>query len=82
MPCGGATVFALIQPLVWGGLAYTMGAILEYLRWPVLVGGVLQWHEMLHVAVLIGLSCHWVFTYQIADGNVQPRALDYSTSAT
>lgn len=64
--------FAFVQLLVWGGLAYTAGAILEYLQWPVLVGGVVQWHEVLHVAVLVGLSCHWAFTYQIADGHVEP----------
>ena len=64
--------FAFVQLLVWGGLAYTTGAILEFLRWPVLVGGVVHWHEVLHIAVLIGLSCHWAFTYKIADGHVKP----------
>lgn len=64
--------FVFMQPLLWGGLAYTAGAVIEMLRWPVIVNGVLQWHEILHVAVLIGLSCHWAFTYQIADGHVEP----------
>lgn len=64
--------FAFVQPLVWGGLAYTVGAILEMLRWPTVVSGVVQWHEMLHLAVLVGLSCHWTFTFQIADGHVSP----------
>lgn len=64
--------FAFMQLLLWGGLAYTAGAILEYLRWPTVVAGIVQWHEMLHVAVLVGLSCHWAFTYCIADGHVKP----------
>ncbi len=64
--------FGFMQPLLWGGLAYTVGAILEYLRWPTVVSGVFQWHEFLHLAVLVGLSCHWAFTYQIADGHVEP----------
>ena len=62
--------FNFVQPLAWGGLAYTVGAILEGLRWPVLIGGVVQWHELLHVAVLVGLCCHWSFIYQIADGQI------------
>lgn len=64
--------FGFMQPLLWGGLAYTTGAILELLKWPTVVYGVLQWHEILHFSVLIGLSCHWAFTYQIADGHVEP----------
>ena len=64
--------FAFMQLLLWGGLAYTAGAILEYLKWPTVVTGVLQWHEMLHLAVLVGLSCHWAFTFHIADGHVKP----------
>jgi len=64
--------FNFVQPIFWGGLAYTLGAILEGLHWPILITGVVQWHEILHVAVLIGLTCHWAFTYQIADGHVAP----------
>jgi len=70
--------FHFVQPLAWGGLAYTVGAVLEGLRWPVLLAGVVQWHEMLHVAVLIGLCCHWSFIYQIADGHVNVARLSES----
>jgi channel protein (hemolysin III family) len=55
------------RPLMWGGLAYTIGGVLDSLRWPVLVSGVIQWHEIFHIAVLIGLGCHWAFIYSIAD---------------
>ncbi len=64
--------FQLIQPVLLGGLAYTVGAVLEGLNWPILVTGVVHSHEMLHVAVLLGLTCHWAFIYQIADGRVAP----------
>jgi len=33
---------------------------------------VVEWHEVLHVAVLVGLGSHWAFNYKIADGHVQP----------
>jgi len=55
------------RPLMWGGFAYTIGAILDILHWPVLVSGVIQWHEVFHLAVLIGLGCHWAFIYSIAN---------------
>lgn len=55
------------QPIMWGGLAYTIGAILDILRWPVVISGVIQWHEVFHIAVLMGLACHWSFIYQIAN---------------
>jgi len=61
-----------VLPILWGGLAYTVGAVLESLHWPVLVPGVVQWHEVFHVAVLIGLGFHWAFAYQIADGKLSP----------
>lgn len=61
--------FAFIQPLVWGGLAYTCGAMLLQFRWPTLIPRILGPHELWHVAVLIGLSCHWRFVWQIATEN-------------
>ncbi|WP_231936330.1 PAQR family membrane homeostasis protein TrhA [Bythopirellula polymerisocia] len=59
--------FYFAQPIMWGGIAYTVGAILDILQWPVLISGVIQWHEVFHVAVLMGLAFHWAFIYQIAN---------------
>lgn len=58
--------FAFVQPLIWGGLAYSCGAVLLQFHWPTLVPRVLGPHELWHVAVLIGLSCHWCFVWQFA----------------
>ncbi|MCC6494124.1 MAG: hemolysin III family protein [Pirellulales bacterium] len=66
--------FAFIAPLLWGGVAYSIGAVLDVLHWPVLVPGVVQWHEVFHVAVLAGLTLHWAFIYGIADGRLSPQA--------
>jgi channel protein (hemolysin III family) len=54
------------KPLLWGGLAYSIGAILEFLRQPTLIKGVIGPHELFHVAVLIGLSFHWRFVFNMA----------------
>ncbi len=57
-----------IQPLLWGALAYTAGAIVEFLRWPVLLPGIVRPHEIFHLAVLAGITCHWAFILGIASG--------------
>jgi channel protein (hemolysin III family) len=59
--------FQFARPIMWGGFAYTIGGVLDSLHWPVLISGVVQWHEVFHVAVLIGLGCHWAFIYSVAD---------------
>lgn len=50
--------------LLYGGLAYTIGAILDWMNYPVLIPGILGPHELFHVAVLIGVGFHWVFILQ------------------
>ncbi len=58
--------YRFIRPLVWGGVAYTVGAAVDFLRWPVLVPGVIGPHEAFHVAVLAGIGLHWRFVWEIA----------------
>ena len=57
-----------ILPLVWGGLAYTLGALADHFRWPELVPGIVGPHEAFHLAVLAGISFHWAFIRRIASG--------------
>jgi len=66
----GATLF---RPLFAGGAAYTVGAVLEFLRWPELVPGHFGAHELFHVLVLGGVGCHWLFAWRFADGQVPRR---------
>ena len=53
--------FAIIRPLIYGALAYTIGASLEFLRLPVVIPGVIGPHELFHIAVLAGIAWHWQF---------------------
>lgn len=55
-----------ILPLVWGALAYTIGALADFLDWPTLVPDVVRPHEVFHLAVLAGISFHWAFIRRIA----------------
>ncbi len=47
------------MPMVWGCLAYSIGAGVEFARSPVVVPGVLGHHEIFHIAVIIGVTLHW-----------------------
>ena len=50
-----------------GGLAYTAGAVIDYLDGPVILNGVIGAHELFHFLVIAGAFCHWLFIYNWAD---------------
>jgi channel protein (hemolysin III family) len=58
--------YAFIRPVLWGGIAYSVGAVAEFLQPPEILPGVIGPHEFFHVAVLVGLGCHWYFIWEIA----------------
>ncbi len=60
--------YGFVWPLLWGGVAYTVGAIVLGLDWPTIIPGVVGAHELWHVAVLVGLGLHWKFVFQFAGG--------------
>ena len=62
--------YAFIRPLLWGGVAYTVGGVLEFLRWPALIPGIVGPHEVFHFGVLAGVGLHWWFVFGIASGEV------------
>ncbi|MFN8391678.1 MAG: hemolysin III family protein [Bdellovibrionota bacterium] len=53
--------FAFILPLLLGALAYTAGAVGDFLHYPVLINRVIGPHEVFHFAVIAGMSFHWKF---------------------
>jgi channel protein (hemolysin III family) len=53
--------FEVIKPLIYGALAYTVGAIMEFMRWPVIIDGVIGPHELFHITVIAGVTWHWLF---------------------
>lgn len=48
-------------PLVFGGILYSVGALLNVLHWPVLWPGVFHAHELFHVFVMGGSLAHFWF---------------------
>jgi channel protein (hemolysin III family) len=65
--------FHFVRVALWGGLAYTLGALADFLRWPVLVPQVFGPHEAFHLAVLAGIAFHWSFIHRIAVGTSQDQ---------
>jgi channel protein (hemolysin III family) len=57
-----------IRPLVWGGLAYSVGAVIHTLDALVVLPGVIHPHDVFHVAVLVGAYYHWRFIWDFATG--------------
>jgi channel protein (hemolysin III family) len=56
-----------IHPILLGGMAYTLGALVDLVEPPELIPGVVGPHEIFHMAVLLGVGAHWWFMYRIAD---------------
>ena len=49
--------------LFFGGIAYSAGAVIDYLDSPVLIQGVFGPHELFHFLVIVGALLHWWFIY-------------------
>jgi channel protein (hemolysin III family) len=62
--------FRFIRPVVWSALAYTFGALADFLHWPELVPGIFGAHELFHLAVLAGIAFHWKFILGVALGEI------------
>lgn len=50
-----------------GGAAFTLGAIFYAVKRPLMLPGIFSFHELFHVMVLIGASCHYAMIYSAFD---------------
>ena len=68
--------FRALYPAVLGGFFYTVGAVLNHLRWPVLCPDVFSAHELWHLLVMAGSASHcWlmlqvVVPFEVPDGRL------------
>lgn len=58
--------YGLSQLILFGGLAYTIGAITELLSPRPMIAGIVRAHEIFHIAVLFGLAFHWRAAWKLA----------------
>jgi channel protein (hemolysin III family) len=64
-----------IKYLVYGGLAYTIGAVIDWIGIPSLATNYLGAHQLFHFTVLIGVIYHWLFllkAIEILDSKERP----------
>jgi channel protein (hemolysin III family) len=54
-----------IKYLLFGGLAYTIGAVADWVAFPVLIQNYFEAHELFHVFVLGGVTFHWLFLLRL-----------------
>lgn len=64
-----------LAPVAIGALAYTVGAVMDFTGYPVLVPGVIGAHEVFHVLVLMGIAAHWRFIQNIARQGAATRPM-------
>lgn len=53
-----------VHLLIAGGVAYSIGAILDFTRVPTIITGVIGPHEVFHLFVIAGAIYHWRFIHE------------------
>jgi hemolysin III len=68
--------FRAVCPAVLGGLLYTVGAVLNHLRWPVLWPDVFSAHELWHLFAMAGTASHcWLMLQVVVPFGLPDRHL-------
>ena len=49
-----------------GGVFYTLGALLDHFKWPVIIEGVFAYHELFHILIVIASLIHLFAIYRIS----------------
>jgi hemolysin III len=73
-----------IRGVAWsvaGGILYTLGGICDAIRWPVLIPGVIAYHEVLHILDMIASATHVVFVIKYVLPYQRPPVLEALSSA-
>lgn len=50
-----------LQWLLYGGISYTIGAVLYGLKWPTFKNKYFGFHEIFHILIILGSLCHYYF---------------------
>ncbi len=64
-----------LLPLPLGGVFYSVGAVLNLTKWPVLLPGVFAAHEIFHFLVIAGSACHVLFMLQVVIPSPEPALI-------
>lgn len=55
-----------IKYIAIGGVFYTVGAVCDFLKWPILADSIFGPHEFFHICVVLGALSHFYGIYKIA----------------
>jgi hemolysin III len=64
-----------LAPLPAGGVLYSIGAIINLARWPVVLPGFFGSHELFHFFVMAGSTCHIYFMLRVVIPATEPISL-------
>jgi channel protein (hemolysin III family) len=64
-----------VKLLLAGGLFYSIGAVIDFVRWPTFLAGVIGPHEIFHFFVILGALSHWLFIYRWSSHPVANKIL-------
>jgi hypothetical protein len=56
-----------LRDLTAGGVLYSIGAIVDFANWPVLIPGFVGPHEIFHFFIIAAAASHWRFVYRWCD---------------
>ena len=71
-----------VLPVLYAGLAFSIGAVLEKIGWPVLVANWIEPHEVFHFAVVLGVSLMWLFIRRLVLHHAPPLQPPAAARAT
>ena len=54
-----------LLPILYGGLFYSVGAVMNVMEWPSPWPGVFGYHELFHLLVMAGSLCHFWFMLRV-----------------
>ena len=55
----------VVEPLFWGAVAFSLGALIDLDGSWTVIPGVLGAHELFHLAALVGIALHWRFIHLV-----------------
>lgn len=59
--------------IMYGAIAYTFGAIVDFKRWFIIWPTYFGSHEFFHIMIILGAASHWAFIYKWANHPVSDR---------
>jgi channel protein (hemolysin III family) len=71
-----------VWPIWCAGIIYAVGAVLEATQHPTVIAGWLGPHEIFHLAVIAGISLHWIFIRRLLTVFVPSPALALAVAPT